>query len=163
MKCLPALALLAACSSSPSAAEQLPWLAGTWTLTDDSERRTEEAWSVTPTGDLVGRGHVVLPSDPSRPPLFGYVEALHVDVDDDGDLVYTRWPVGGAPTAYTAAEHRGQSVTFQGAAGADPSAVRYRLVGDVLEVWAYSGSEPTAEPLVAKLTRATASGSPAQP
>ena len=119
------LVLLAACSSppAPSAADQLSWLVGSWSHTDN-DIRTEETWVRAPDGDVL---------------LF----SEHLTILRDGDhLAYVAWPIDQQPVVFPLLHSGPASVVFENTAHDFPQRITYtRTDANTLAVQAHGTGE----------------------
>lgn len=122
--------LLAACTGTtgapamPTAAERLPWLLGTWSVTDD-DATIVERWVATPDGDLLGSGHVRI-----GPQVLGFAESLSVNALPDGTLAWTAWPVGQAPATFRVTVEGNDALVATRQGDGFPTRLRYQRKDD---------------------------------
>jgi hypothetical protein len=111
---------LLACSTSPppSAAHDLDWLRGTWRV-ESGPLVTEERWSATPDGQLLGAGRVL------RNDQLSFYETLDITYSTSGALTYTAWPVSQDPVVFDVSERSEQAITFTNPAHDFPQQITY--------------------------------------
>lgn len=113
------LVLLAACSAppAPTPADQLSWMVGSWSHTDN-EIRTEETWLRAPDGDLLGTGH----ARGGRVLLF----SEHLTILRDGDhLAYVAWPIDQQPVVFPLVHSGPAEVVFENTSHDFPQRIAY--------------------------------------
>lgn len=119
--------VLAAQASGPSV-ERLGWLAGCWAGAEPA-RLVEEQWMSPRAGTMVGMSRT------TRGDRVRSVELVVLRATGDS-VVYQAYPLGQAPTTFTATVMTDTSVTFENPTHDFPQRVAYRRLGtDSLLAW----------------------------
>ncbi|MDZ4777784.1 MAG: DUF6265 family protein [Alphaproteobacteria bacterium] len=116
-------ALLAACATTPSAAQTPDWMVGYW-LSCGNGRQVSETWTGAGSGVLVGTGL-------TRSPRGIDFEFLRI-APHEGGLAYFGSPRGAPPTAFRMVKHEGASAVFENLAHDFPQRIRYARDGDTM-------------------------------
>jgi len=115
--------LLAACATSPSAAQTPDWMTGYW-LSCEGGRQVSETWTGAGSGVLLGTGLTL----GSRGVDFEFMRiAPH-----EGGLTFFGSPGGATPTPFRLVKQDGASAVFENLTHDFPQRIRYAREGDVL-------------------------------
>jgi hypothetical protein len=129
-----AILILAEAAALPMPA----FLSGCWEQRTEAGRWTEECWTDTRGGLMIGSGR-----DGSGDKV-GHWEWMRIERDADGTLTFYGSPKGAAPVGFKAIDADSQSITFVNASHDYPQRVRYRVTdtGLAAEVSLADGSKP---------------------
>ena len=114
------------------------FLSGCWEQRTEAGRWTEECWTDTRGGLMIGSGR-----DGSGDKI-GHWEWMRIERRADGSLAFYGSPKGAAPVEFKALEADGKSITFVNASHDYPQRVRYVVTDTGLdaEVSLADGSNP---------------------
>ncbi len=124
-----------------AAANPMPmpaFLSGCWEQRTDAGRWTEECWTDTRGGLMIGSGR------DGNGDKVGHWEWMRIERGADGALTFYGSPKGAPPVAFKAAEADGKSITFVNPSHDYPQRVRYVVTDTGLdaEVSLADGSNP---------------------
>jgi hypothetical protein len=129
-----ALLILAEAATLPMPA----FLSGCWEQRRQDGGWTEECWTDTRGGVMIGSGREGSGDN------VGHWEWMRIERGDDGTVTFYGSPKGAAPVGFRAIEADGDSITFVNAAHDYPQLVRYAISDEGLnaEVSLADGSKP---------------------
>lgn len=131
-----ALLLMADVATAPMPMPE--FLAGCWEQEREEDRWTEECWTDTRGGLMIGSGRK------GKGDSVRHWEWMRIERGPDGVLTFYGSPKGTAPVGFRATVSDGNSITFVNASHDYPQRVRYAVTGTGLdaEVSLADGSKP---------------------
>ena len=131
-----ALLLLAEVATLPMPA----FLSGCWEQRRDDGRWTEECWTDTRGGLMIGSGR------DGKGDAVGHWEWMRIELGTDGSVTFYGSPKGAPAVGFKATEGDAKSVTFVNSAHDYPQRVRYWREGELLraEISLRDGSNATS-------------------
>lgn len=114
------------------------FLAGCWEQRADAGQWTEECWTDTRGGVMIGSGRT------GKGDQVGHWEWMRIERSTDGSVTFYGSPKGAPAVGFKASEADGKSITFVNAAHDYPQRVRYVVTetGINAEVSLADGSKP---------------------
>ncbi len=136
MGMLGALLMLVEAATAPAAMPD--YLSGCWEQRSDDGRWTEECWTDTRGGLMIGSGRV------GKGDQVGHWEWMRIERGSDGALTFFGSPKGATPVGFKATEADATSITFVNPNHDYPQRVRYAVTDGGLdaEVSLVDGSNP---------------------
>jgi len=133
------IALLLLAEAAAATPSPMPgFLSGCWEQRSSDGRWTEECWTDTRGGLMIGSGRV------GKDDQVGHWEWMRIERGADGALTFYGSPKGAAPVGFKAIEADANSITFTNPAHDYPQRVRYVVTNSGLdaEVSLADGSKP---------------------
>jgi hypothetical protein len=114
------MALLTMLMMAEAAAMQMPaFLSGCWEESTDNGQWTEECWTDTRGGVMIGSGRI------GKGDSVGHWEWMRIERSTDGSVTFYGSPKGAPAVGFRATEADGKSITFVNSAHDYPQRVRY--------------------------------------
>lgn len=132
-----AILMLAEAAAAPPASMPA-FLSGCWEQRTDVGQWTEECWTDTRGGVMIGSGRT------GKGDQVGHWEWMRIERGADGSVTFYGSPKGASAVGFKATEADAKSITFVNASHDYPQRVRYVLTADGLdaEISLADGSKP---------------------
>ena len=132
------IALLILADATAAALPMPAFLSGCWEQKAETGRWTEECWTDTRGGLMIGSGR------DGNGDKVAHWEWMRIERGGDGGLTFYGSPKGATPVGFTAVEADGRSITFVNQSHDYPQRVRYVVTANGLdaEVSLADGSKP---------------------